>query len=406
MVPVVNNNDYFCPLNKQKIVDKKPTNQQLEKQLEELQDIRDEKFSQMLRNSFDIIVLMDTNGIQRYVSESCEKILGYTPEELTGIPVVEQMIHPDDQAKTLDGFREILNQTAHGGTQYRHRHKNGGWVYLEAYGNNQLDNPNIRSIILNVRDITDRRKAEEALKKNQAQLAELNATKDRFFSIIAHDLKSPFNSILGLSELLIEEIRNKNYSEIEEFASLIQTSSQRTLDLLTNLLEWSRAQTGRIKFNPDSINLSESIDTVINLLNDSAKRKLINIKKEVPDNFMVWADKDMLKTILRNLVSNGIKFTNKGGEIIVGVVKNKDKTVVSVADNGIGMEKDAVKKLFRIDHSQSTQGTEEESGTGLGLLLCKEFVEFHDGEITAESTPGKGTTFYFTLPEKNIPSRQ
>lgn len=387
-------------------MDKNSTNQQEEKQLEELQDVRDEKFSQMLRNSFDIIVLMDANGNQRYVSESCEKILGYSPEELTGIPVIEQMIHPEDQAKTLDGFREILNQTAHGGTQYRHRHKNGGWVYLEAYGNNQLDNPNIRSIILNVRDITDRKKAEKELKKSRAQLAELNATKDRFFSIIAHDLKSPFNSILGLSEILIEEIRNKNYSEIEEYASLIQTSSQRTLDLLTNLLEWSRAQTGRIKFNPDFINLSESIDTVTNLLGDSAKRKSINIKKEVPDNLMVWADKDMLKTILRNLISNGIKFTNKGGEIIVGAQKNNDKTVVSVADNGIGMEKNTLKKLFRIDHSQSTHGTEEESGTGLGLLLCKEFVEFHNGEITAESTTGKGTTFYFTLPEKNIPSHQ
>ncbi|MBN2634645.1 MAG: PAS domain S-box protein [Prolixibacteraceae bacterium] len=385
------------------MVDKKPTNQQMQKQLEEFQGVRNEKFREMLRNSFDIIVLLDDKGIQHYVSESCEKILGYRPEELTGIPVIEQMIHPDDQLKTLEGFREILNKNAHGGTQYRHRHKDGGWVYLEAYGNNQLDNPNIRSVILNVREITDRKKAEEALKKSEAQLAELNATKDMFFSIIAHDLKSPFNSILGLSELLIERIGNKNYSEIETFASLIKTSSQRTLDLLTNLLEWSMAQTGRIQFNPDFVDLSKLVVTVLDLLDHSAKQKSVSIKNEVPGNFMVWADKNMLKTILRNLISNGIKFTNTGGEIIIGAQKNNDKKLVSVTDNGIGMKPETVKKLFRIDHSHSTRGTEDESGTGLGLLLCQEFIEFHNGTITAESTPGKGTTFFLTLPERNTP---
>jgi signal transduction histidine kinase len=187
---------------------------------------------------------------------------------------------------------------------------------------------------------------------------------------------------------------------------LIKTSSQRTLDLLTNLLEWSMAQTGRIKFNPDFVDLSKIIVAVLDLLDNSAKRKSVSIINEVTENFMVWADSDMLKTILRNLVSNGIKFTNKGGEIIVGAQKNNGRTVVSVADNGIGMEPEKVKKLFRIDHSHSTRGTEKESGTGLGLLLCKEFVEFHDGEITAESTPGKGTLFYFTLPERNIPSHK
>ncbi len=383
-------------------MDKKPTNQKPEKQLEELQDMRDEKFRQMLRNSFDITVLIDEKGIQRYVSESCEKILGYKPEELTGIPVIERMIHPDDQAKTLEGFREILNKTAHGGTQYRHRHKNGGWVYLEAYGNNQLGNPNIRSVILNVRDVTDRKKAEEALKKSEARLSELNATKDRFFSIIAHDLKTPFNSILGLCEMLIEEIRNENYTEIEEYASLIQTSSQHALDLLTNLLEWSRAQTGKIKFNPDFFNLSETIDTVTSLLSDSAQQKSINIKKEIPENFVVWADKNMVKTILRNLVSNGIKFTGKGGKITVAAQKINGETEVAVTDNGIGMEKDVLKNLFRIDRSHTTPGTKNESGTGLGLLLCKEFIDFHDKKMWVESKPEKGSTFYFTLPDRDF----
>lgn len=380
-------------------MDEKSIYYRQKKQLKELQDVSDEKFIQMLRNSFDIIVLIDAEGIQRYVSESCEKILGYRPDELTGIPVIEQMIHPNDKAKTRKGFQDILNKKAHGGTQYRHRHKNGGWVYLEAYGNNQLDNPNIRSVILNVRDITDRKKAENALKQSEIRLEELNATKDRFFSIIAHDLKTPFASILGLSEMLIEEIRNKNYPESEEYASLIQTSSRRAMDLLTNLLEWARAQTGRIKFNPDFIDLSEIIVDVFDLLSDSAQQKSVDLIKKVPDNFIVWADKEMLNTVLRNLISNGIKFTGKDGKVIVAAQKLKEESKISVTDNGIGMEKEAVRNLFRIDRSHTTPGTKNESGTGLGLLLCKEFIDLHNKKMWVESLPGMGSTFYFTLPD-------
>lgn len=381
---------------------KKPTYQELEKRFEELLKEKEEKFKQLLKNSFDIVVLIDEKGIQRYVSESCVKILGFSPEELTNIPVIEKMIHPDDLEKVLRGFEGIVKHNAHGGTQYRHRHKNGGWVYLEAYGTNQLDNPHIQSIVLNVRDITERKEAENALLKSEARLSELNATKDRFFSIIAHDLKSPFSNVLGLSEMLEENVRDKNYEQLEQIAKLIRQSSLLAMDLLTNLLEWARAQTGRIQFHPEKVNLKEQAIEAKKFLTNLANQKSIRIHNELSDDILVEADKKMLNTIFRNLISNGIKFTHPGGEIKISCSGNNQKITVSVSDNGIGMRPETIDGLFKIDHSNSTPGTQRETGTGLGLLLCKEFIDFHQEKIWAESSAGKGSTFYFTLTPADI----
>src|SRR6056297_1035949 len=196
----------------------KPSSYESNKRNEEFVPGREEQFKQLIRNSFDMLVLLDQEGIQYYVSDSCEHILGYTPEELMNVSVIDLFIHPDDRAITREGLRDIIENNKNGGTQYRHRHKNGGWVYLEAFGTNQLDNPAVASVVLNVRDITERKKAEQALKESEARLSELNATKDRFFSIISHDLRSPFNSIVGFSDLLATQVRNKDYQGIERYA--------------------------------------------------------------------------------------------------------------------------------------------------------------------------------------------
>ncbi len=376
------------------------TYEDMEKQLQELHTTSDEKFKQLLKNSFDILVLLDSNGIQHFVSESCEKILGYKPEELINIPVIEKMIHPEDQEKTLKGLKGILENKEYGGTQYRHRHKNGGWVYLEAFGTNQLNNPAIKSVVLNVRDITMRKNAEQALKESEKRLSELNVTKDRFFSIIAHDLKTPFQSILGLSELLYEQVQDKNYEGLEKYAQLIQKSSQQAFDLLTNLLEWARSQTGRIEFKPENLDLAAQINSAVELLNDYALQKSISITRNLPASLPVLADKAMIETILRNLISNAIKFTSPGGKITITAESKKKEVVVSVSDNGVGIEKENLEKLFRIDHSHSTPGTQRETGTGLGLLICKEFVDLHGGRIWVNSESGKGSTFYFALPSE------
>ncbi|MFY9151758.1 MAG: two-component regulator propeller domain-containing protein [Prolixibacteraceae bacterium] len=230
------------------------------------------------------------------------------------------------------------------------------------------------------------------------ELHELNASKDKFFSIIAHDLKNPFNSIIGFSEILQNEIKSKNYEVIEEFAGLINISAVQAMRLLENLLAWANSQRGKIVFNPETINLYELLEEEYSMLNDLAKSKNILLKTAFPENITIVADKNMLKTILRNLISNAIKFTPKNGKIDVKASMVNQFLEISVSDNGIGMTREAKEKLFKIDTNQSTYGTENEKGTGLGLILCKEFIEKHHGQIWVESEPGKGSEFKFRLP--------
>lgn len=364
----------------------------------EFQGNSEERLRQLIKNSFDIIVLVDADGIQRYVSESCEKILGFQSEELTNVPVIETMIHPDDREKTMQGLRDIISYKGSGGTQYRHRHKNGSWVYLEAYGTNQLDNPAVQAVVLNVRDITDRKQIEQALIESEARLAQMNAGKDKFFSIIAHDLKTPFFSILGFSELLVEQVHERNFEGVESYAEGIQLSAKRTFELLNNLLDWSYTQTGRMKYAPENLDVAELIYELRRLMESSARQKGIILHCDIPHKFTVLADKNMMSSVLRNLISNGIKFTHPGGGVKISACRIPEGVKISVTDNGIGIPKPALNKLFQIESSFSTQGTYKEQGTGLGLLLCREFVDKHSGRIGAESEEGKGSTFWFTIP--------
>jgi signal transduction histidine kinase len=198
----------------------------------------------------------------------------------------------------------------------------------------------------------------------------------------------------------LEKINEKNYTGIDEYAKAIQQSSQNAFDLLINLLEWSRAQTDRVEFTPENFNMADLIRENIRLLESNAEQKAITINKDLASKITAFADKQMINTVLRNLISNAIKFTQKGGEIIVLAENGAREILISVIDNGIGIEPERIENLFRIDKSNSTPGTNNEHGTGLGLMLCKDFVEKHGGKIWAESKPGKGTVFYFTLPNE------
>ncbi len=248
-------------------------------------------------------------------------------------------------------------------------------------------------------DITERKQAENALKENETHLRELNATKDKFFSIISHDLKNPFNSILGLSNLLVEQIQEKNYEGIEEYAEIIHKSSTLVYDLLMNLLEWSRLQTGRMEFSPEYFEIVSLINEVTELFDDSVRLKSITIFKELPRNMLIFADKAMIGAVLRNLISNAIKFTHPQGQITISAESKKDKVEIAISDNGVGIKNENIEKLFRIAENQTTLGTKNERGTGLGLILCKEFIEKHGGKIWVESEAGKGSKFYFTIPK-------
>ena len=248
----------------------------------------------------------------------------------------------------------------------------------------------------------------QQIKESEIKLRELNATKDKFFSIIGHDLKSPFNSIIGFSNLLVEQIKNKDIEGIDKYANIVLKSSNKAMDLLLNLMEWSRSQTGRLEFNPEYFDLVSCINKIILLYVEISGQKSITIKNILPYKAFVFADNAMISTVLRNLISNAIKFTMPGGKIIVSAIEKQNEIIFSVSDNGVGISKNSIEKLFRIDQSFSTTGTNEETGTGLGLILCKEFVEKHNGKIWVESEEKKGSTFYFTLPyntephEKNV----
>ena len=230
------------------------------------------------------------------------------------------------------------------------------------------------------------------------QSLQLNADKDLFLSILAHDLRSPFTALLGITDLLIENIRVNSINETEVLLNHLKDASIDTFALLEDLLKWTSIQSGKIPFNPQNLSFSDICKNILKTLNENADAKNITIKSSIIDSISVFADSDMLKTVLRNLVSNAIKFTNKGGTIIISAKENSGNVTISVSDNGIGIIPDKLTNLFDISHRQTTRGTEKESGTGLGLILCKEFVEKNGGKIWVESEVGKGSDFKFTLP--------
>jgi len=234
--------------------------------------------------------------------------------------------------------------------------------------------------------------------KSEIRLNQLNADKDRFISILGHDLKGPLNNLIGLSELLTEDIRKLDKNEIESISNDIKRTAQTTYNLLEDILNWARTQQGKMPYNPQNQSFSDICLNILEVFNQDAKTKNITINYSAGDGINIFADIDMLKTVLRNLVSNAVKFSNTGGTISIKAEQTDSNITISVLDNGIGISPEDLTKLFDISEVLTTKGTVGESGTGLGLLFCKEFVEKHGGKIWVESEVGKGSNFKFTIP--------
>lgn len=249
------------------------------------------------------------------------------------------------------------------------------------------------------------RKLNIGLKESEKDLLELNANKDKFLSIISHDLKSPFGSLLGAINILENEYEELSSDETRELIRIIKHTSTNVYDLLESLLAWTRTQIGKMEYDIEAIDLFDSISQVVDFLRISASAKNISLVNKVQKGSNVFADSSALNTILRNLVSNGIKFTKEDGKIIFDVTRSEKEVQISVTDTGIGLNQEDISKLFRIDVHHTTIGTNKETGTGLGLVLCKELVEKHNGKIWVESEVGVGSKFIFTLPVKNISSK-
>jgi PAS domain S-box-containing protein len=247
--------------------------------------------------------------------------------------------------------------------------------------------------------IVAKAKVLEDLKESESQLKIINSEKDKFFSIIAHDIKSPFSAFLGLTEIMAEDFDQFTLKEIQSFIQTMRTSASNLYRLLENLLEWSQIKRGIIQFEPENLPLIKVVNETTELIQNAAARKEIEIVHQIPEGLQVKADQKMLETILRNLASNAVKYTPKGGTITFAATAGSDCVSITVSDTGIGMNEKLLENLFRIDVNTNRPGTEGEPSTGLGLMLCKEFVEKHGGKISVESELNKGSSFSFNLPK-------
>lgn len=240
------------------------------------------------------------------------------------------------------------------------------------------------------------------IEQSESELRQLNAAKNKFFSIIAHDLKNPFHNIIGYSQLLTSEYDNFNETERKKFAASINQSTNNVFRLLQNLLEWSRAQTGRLVFLPREIDFGHILKNALSVLRPLADQKQISIELDYDEELTIFADPQMIETVLRNLINNAIKFTPEHGKITISARLANEQVEIRITDTGIGIAEKEAQTLFKIDSTIKRKGTNNEDGSGLGLILCKEFVHKHNGSISVESTPGKGSSFYFILPQISV----
>jgi len=248
--------------------------------------------------------------------------------------------------------------------------------------------------------INELRENNSELINKREELSSLVKTKDKLFSVLAHDLQSPFMGISGLSEMIRNNAEKGNTDQVIEYSKMIADTTKRTSTLFTNLLDWAASQTGELEMKHTINNLDECLDETIALLQDHQQRKNITIQRKNTD-IKITADPNGLKTVLRNLISNALKFTPHDGIIKISAEKNRDEAVVSISDSGVGIKKHLIPKIFKMDTYISTEGTDDEHGTGIGLSLCKEMIVRHNGRIWAESEPGQGSTFHFSLPLLN-----
>lgn len=357
-----------------------------------------ENYRLIYQNSPIAYQSLDSNGNFIEINPAWEKITGYKRKEIIS-KNFKSILTKEYASKFEKAFKIFKEKGEVNDVQFNIITKDNRVIYVSYNGKIEyLPNGEFLRSHCVFNDITLQKKAEQTLIDSELKLRELNATKDKFFSIIAHDLKNPFNDLIGFTQLLALNIDKYDKKRIEKFTQIIHQSSKLAYNLLENLLDWSRAQTGTLNYNPEKILINNIIDENVSLLESTANNKNLKIYSELDNLVYVYADKNMVRTIIRNLISNAIKYTNQGGFIKIQNYCNKKMCEISISDNGIGISEENLDKIFKIDESFSTIGTEREKGTGLGLILCNEFIEKNGGELWVKSEPDKGSTFSFTLP--------
>ncbi len=363
-----------------------------------------ERIKQLLESISAGMWELNTETGELHLGKGVANLLGYQSKSwnIKNLKDEDIPVHPEDLPPLKQARENCLSRNCHTlnlDVRILDSQKKYRWLKLRGCLIKPLDEGESHKMFGIIDDIQELKEAQAQRREKEKALEEANKAKDKFFSIIAHDLKSPFNAILGLSDLLIQEIDNFSEEEIKEYASGINSASESAFQLLQNLLQWSRSQNGRIEFEPANHDLNKLARQVINVNKHRADSKQILLEKIIPPALTVFADWNMLYTVLHNLLTNAIKFTPHGKKVIIEAFKVSDNTEIHVKDEGVGIPKDYVKKIFNIDNDYRRPGTNNEKGTGLGLVLCKEFVEKHQGKIWVNSKQGYGSDFAFTLPD-------
>lgn len=360
----------------------------------------EENYRTLVNTSPDAIVVTDTHEKLILVNERAVELYGFkNTKKFIGKRYLE-FIAPADRHKLRAFARNILLTGFVFNMEFEMLRSDGKTFPAEVSASiiNDFEGKP-KGVVSIIRDITKRKQDEMQLRKYAEEQAELNATKDKFYSIIAHDLRSPFQTLLGYSDMLRSNVEELEFDKIFGYADNIHKASTETYGLLEDLLQWTGSQTGRIKSVPEVIYVIEMFYSIIKTYKKTAKNKDITLYSNVIGDIYINADRNMITTILRNLVTNAIKFTNRSGSIVLDAKENEESISISVSDNGVGIAEENINKLFRIDSTFSTKGTEKEKGTGLGLIICKEFAEKNDGVLSVKSKIGEGSTFTLTLPK-------
>jgi PAS domain S-box-containing protein len=366
----------------------------------------EEKHRSITENIDDFLYTFERGKIffrPTFYTFSIEKITGFSQAEFINDPrLLFKIIHPDDFTAVKQHLKNILKSRVQNSGEFESRiiNKHGNIVWVRNKINlTRNDNGEVLKIYGLVSDITLRKKTEEELRKTTENLMRVNETKDKFISIISHDLRTPFGSILGFTDLLLND-DELTAEERSQYLSFIREASGSMLSLVNSLLDWTRLQTGRIRFEPERIKAAGIISKSFSALSGTAFQKKINLKSVVNNDVTIYGDKNLISQVFSNLISNAIKFTREGGNILVSAHPTEGIrfTEFSVKDDGIGIQPEDQKKLFGVDTKFTTEGTAGERGSGIGLSLVKEIIEKHNGSIWVISEPGKGSDFRFTLP--------
>jgi len=366
---------------------------------------KEERFRAMAENITDVIWTLNLNQNRfTYISPSVFQLRGYTVEEAMA-QTLQESLSPESMDVVLNQlypklqlFLDNPEKKNHHYNELQQKCKDGSFIWIEVISQFQFSKTGDVEVLGVTRNIEKKKQAELALKESETRLKLSNATKDKFFSIIAHDLRNPFGTILGFTSLIDEDSKNEHFDNISEYNSYIQQSAKTGFELLVNLLDWSKIQSGKFKFNPEEFDLFLQVKNLKTSFNAMMNKKQLKFRVLVLPGFLIKADRLMIETVLRNLISNAVKFTPGGGEISISAKKSDEEVLIYISDSGIGLSQDRINRLFKIEDSFTTVGTEQEAGTGLGLILCHDFLEQHQGNISVESELNKGTTFKITIP--------